>query len=180
MIKILGLRNFSLREHLFYAGILLVMTVIVILCFMFVKNNKSQLYSSADMRTQHQCLTLANPPDGQVHLSGTLVGDVAMYECDHGFNMTGDKTRVCQDDGTWSGTDAECKKNAFCVGAPVIANAGHDLAGHEDEFPLETVLKYTCNTGDLMSKTEDQFSYFNILERLPDIWVCSRQMFSLQ
>ena len=96
VIKILGLRNFSLREHLFYAGILLVMTVIVILCFMFVKNNKSQLYSSAGMRTQYQCLTLANPPDGQVHLSGTLVGDVAMYECDHGFNMTGDKTRVCQ------------------------------------------------------------------------------------
>lgn len=177
VIKILGLRNFSLREHLFYSGILLVMTVIVILCFVFVKNNKSsQLSSSAGLLTQYQCPLLANPRRGLVHISGTMVGDVGMYECDKGYNVTGDKTRVCQDNMTWSGTEPKCRKNAFCVGAPVIPNGGHDLLAINNEFPLETVLKYTCNTGHQLNISRNLST---ILVRLPHLRICSCKMFSL-
>ena len=55
------------------------------------------------------CETLSDPPYGQVILSGTTNGSMAMYVCDSRFVLTGDATRVCQDDGYWSGEEPVCQ-----------------------------------------------------------------------
>jgi len=45
LVKILGLTDFSIREHLFYAGIFVSMSIIVILCFVLV-NTKTTITNS--------------------------------------------------------------------------------------------------------------------------------------
>ena len=52
-----------------------------------------------------------SPPDnGKVFLSGIYPSDVAYYSCSYGFYLDGQKRRVCERTGEWSGTDPECKK----------------------------------------------------------------------
>ena len=47
---------------------------------------------------------------GTVDVSGgTMIGDTATYQCDQHFQLNGEDTRMCQDDGTWSGTAPTCQ-----------------------------------------------------------------------
>ena len=47
--------------------------------------------------------------NGQVDVSGgTAIGDTANYQCNEHFQLKGDNTRTCQEDGTWSGTAPTC------------------------------------------------------------------------
>jgi hypothetical protein len=46
-----------------------------------------------------QCPILINPPDGRVSVTGNSPGDTATYICDPDFELVGDSTRVCGDDG---------------------------------------------------------------------------------
>ena len=49
------------------------------------------------------------PTHGERTLNGgTLYGDVATFSCPERYNMTGDRSRSCQRDGTWSGEPAQC------------------------------------------------------------------------
>ena len=46
---------------------------------------------------------------GTVDVSGgTMIGDTATYQCDQHFQLNGEDTRLCKDDGTWSGTAPTC------------------------------------------------------------------------
>ena len=66
-----------------------------------------------------QCPDLSSPMNGSVLISGTGVGvyqETATYACDTGFNLVGLVRRVCQSDGTWSGSDPTCQgKYTFSV-----------------------------------------------------------------
>lgn len=42
-------------------------------------------------------------------LTGTDVGDTATYKCNSGFRLEGDRFRVCQSSGDWSGQAPSCK-----------------------------------------------------------------------
>jgi CUB/sushi domain-containing protein len=47
--------------------------------------------------------------NGQVDVSGgTMIGDTTNYQCNEHFELKGDNTRTCQEDGTWSGTAPTC------------------------------------------------------------------------
>lgn len=54
------------------------------------------------------CPTLSAPANGSISLSGVTVGDIANYSCNEEFELVGNATRVCLDDGTWSGQDPVC------------------------------------------------------------------------
>ncbi len=42
-------------------------------------------------------------------LNSTAVGSIATYMCSEGYNLTeGSETRLCQSNGSWSGTAAIC------------------------------------------------------------------------
>ena len=56
------------------------------------------------------CGNLANPTNGEVDLTGTIVDSTATYSCDDGFTLQGQSTRTCQDDGQWSGSAPTCER----------------------------------------------------------------------
>ena len=57
------------------------------------------------------CETLDDPENGQVNVSnGAVTGAMATYACDEGFILDGPETRVCDDEGRWSGSEPECRR----------------------------------------------------------------------
>lgn len=54
---------------------------------------------------------------GGVCLNGTAVGSKAIYICDDGLVLMGNKSRVCQKDGNWNGRIPRCipeKPSMYC------------------------------------------------------------------
>ena len=56
------------------------------------------------------CGSLPDPANGQVTLNGTGFHSMANYTCDPGYGLVGNATRICQLDGTWSGS-VSCQSN---------------------------------------------------------------------
>ena len=54
------------------------------------------------------CPALSNPASGAVIVAGYAVGDTATYMCSTGYLLSGDATRTCQADNTWSGSEPTC------------------------------------------------------------------------
>ena len=52
--------------------------------------------------------------DGNVNFTDTVFGSQATYTCLYGYNITGDITRVCLADGTWSGSVPFCERKLSC------------------------------------------------------------------
>jgi len=60
-----------------------------------------------------ECPVLTDPDNGEVDCSfeddeEPTEGDTCTYQCDDGYMLNGDMTRVCQADETWSGSDPTC------------------------------------------------------------------------
>ena len=56
------------------------------------------------------CERLPDPENGVVDTSeGREVGSLATYTCNIGFQLFGDASRVCGDDGMWNGSEPECR-----------------------------------------------------------------------
>ncbi|GFX08654.1 protein lev-9 [Trichonephila clavipes] len=55
------------------------------------------------------CPILSHPINGKVISSQRRLHDVANYECDRHFNLSGNNERICQEDGSWSGDVPTCK-----------------------------------------------------------------------
>ena len=57
-----------------------------------------------------ECPELLNPTNGFVLVNNNPVeGDIALYDCSSSFILVGNDTRVCQSDGTWSGSEPVCE-----------------------------------------------------------------------
>ena len=54
------------------------------------------------------CGSLVNPANGQVSLETTFEGSVANYSCNQTYVLCGTECRVCQSNGSWSGTQPDC------------------------------------------------------------------------
>ena len=63
------------------------------------------------------CGALPHPGNGTVTWTGLTYGSVAVYNCDNGYQVSGDQTRTCMSNGTWSGEEPTClrMKNAFLM-----------------------------------------------------------------
>ena len=42
------------------------------------------------------------------------MGDTCSFTCNIGYELTGSDTRTCQSDGSWSGTDNDCRRSKMC------------------------------------------------------------------
>lgn len=61
------------------------------------------------MSNDLDCGSLVHPANGTVtHLSST-VGIEARYTCLVGFDLVGNNTRICLDNGNWSHVAPECR-----------------------------------------------------------------------
>jgi hypothetical protein len=54
------------------------------------------------------CPSLPHPANGVVLLTNLTEGSLATYSCNEGFGLAGDRGRICQSDGMWSGEAATC------------------------------------------------------------------------
>ncbi|CAI7994708.1 P-selectin [Geodia barretti] len=92
-----------------------------------------------------QCPDLSSPMSGSLLISGTGAGvyqETATYACETGFNLVGMSMRVCQSDGTWSGSDPTCQM-VMCPTLNDPDNGNLNLSGNS----LGDTAVYTCNTG---------------------------------
>ena len=59
----------------------------------------------------NRCPNLDNPANGRVKVSSVNIGGVAVYSCRIGFVLNGNRRRVCQANGHWSGDEPTCEGN---------------------------------------------------------------------
>ena len=61
-------------------------------------------------KTEITCPKLTPPKYGKVRISGYCVDDYAVYGCAYGHQISHKDRRVCQEDGTWSGSEPTCDR----------------------------------------------------------------------
>ena len=60
-----------------------------------------------------RCPNLPNPSNGRVNQRGNKPGDRASYTCNSGYELQGDSTRICQNNGQWSGDAPTCERESM-------------------------------------------------------------------
>lgn len=60
--------------------------------------------------TAVNCPALPNPENGGVSLSGITPGSTVTYDCNAGYSLIGERTRMCLPSGEWSGSAPTCKR----------------------------------------------------------------------
>ena len=60
-----------------------------------------------------KCPTLTSPNNGMLSCSlggngFANSGDFCGFRCNNGYDLIGNSTRICQADGSWSGSDTVC------------------------------------------------------------------------
>jgi hypothetical protein len=59
---------------------------------------------------------LPDPSNGRVDTSGeTSMGSIATYSCDVGYLLVGEESRTCGSNGTWNGSQPECRGECIKV-----------------------------------------------------------------
>ena len=102
------------------------------------------------------CGFLSDPENGIVDASNTTFMNTATYTCNTGYNLTGDTTRTCQANRTWSGT-AACTRKLIVFMIPLIylyiavdcgslSDPGNGIVDASNTTFMNTAT-YTCNTG---------------------------------
>ncbi len=61
------------------------------------------------------CPELGDPVNGSVDVDGNTPGSTASYECGDGFALVGNQSRVCLDNGEWSGEEPQCIRMFICL-----------------------------------------------------------------
>ena len=70
--------------------------------------------------TSNSCSPLTDPNNGVIKCFLGDDGvpsyeDICSFTCNTGYELTGSDTRTCQSDGSWSGSDAVCKRGQHIV-----------------------------------------------------------------
>ena len=112
------------------------------------------------------CPPLPDIDNGVVDWSGLSPGGVATYTCDPGFILVGNPTRICRDDGTWSGEERTCERKllsplhvycsttstyCYCVAimCPPLPDIDNGMVEWSGLSP-EDVATYTCDPGFIL------------------------------
>ena len=76
------------------------------------------------------CGALCNPANGQVNTSaGVSFENEATYQCDPGYVLSDQSSRVCNSDGNWNGTEPVCDpvgmylKDSYTLEQPLFNGA---------------------------------------------------------
>ena len=69
------------------------------------------------------CGDPGTPQNGSRRLQGTQYQDMVRYQCDTGFQLSGDEVRTCQESGIWMGSLPTCEGVCVCVCVCVCVRA---------------------------------------------------------
>lgn len=69
--------------------------------------------------TVADCGPLEDPSDGRVMFNSTKFNHSATYTCNDGFELEGNRTRTCQANGEWSGSNSTCEGILYYDTIPV-------------------------------------------------------------
>ncbi|KAM9329386.1 sushi, von Willebrand factor type A, EGF and pentraxin domain-containing protein 1 [Gastrophryne carolinensis] len=97
---------------------------------------------SDDVCSPVSCDKPAVPDHGAVLGTRFLYKDMALYQCDPGYELQGPAERVCQADKSWSGVEPECKR-IICDPPDTLENG--TIQGKSYQF--EDEIHYSCNQG---------------------------------
>ena len=107
-----------------------------------------------------ECPNLSNPSNGRVDQRGNRPGDRASYTCDSGYELVGLSSRICQNNGQWSGDAPTCESKSFsitteCISlrfnvsivrCPNLPNIPNGRVNQQGNSPGDRAT-YTCNSG---------------------------------
>ena len=118
------------------------------------------------LSTAVDCGSLPNPANGQVsHSVGTTFGLTATYNCNTGYNLTGNRTRICQATRLWSGSAPTCPRMLWvsyyqlsstlhavfifstAVDCGSLPNPANGQVSHSVGTTFGSAATYSCNTG---------------------------------
>ena len=89
------------------------------------------------------CSNLPAPSNGRVDQRGNQPGDTATYFCNTNYELSGDRTRICQNDGSWSGSAPTCTR-IVCASLP---NPSNGQVTFSSGVFVGSRATYTCNNG---------------------------------
>uniref|UniRef100_A0A8B9GRU1 Fibulin 7 n=1 Tax=Astyanax mexicanus TaxID=7994 RepID=A0A8B9GRU1_ASTMX len=83
-----------------------------------LQNSVSKFPQADQSSPSSSCPALEAPPHGRKFGSKYMVGHEVHFTCSPGYHLVGPGTRVCQENGSWSGVSAICKghcEHKVCV-----------------------------------------------------------------
>ncbi|CAI7992907.1 Sushi, von Willebrand factor type A, EGF and pentraxin domain-containing protein 1 [Geodia barretti] len=97
------------------------------------------------------CGCLENPKNGTVELTGTTYNSEAVYSCNTGYSMTGNRMRACSESGVWSGTLPMC--TAADCGSLAHPDAGSVVYR---STLYDAVAAYSCESGYILTGNSER------------------------
>ncbi|XP_010900472.2 fibulin-7 [Esox lucius] len=83
-----------------------------------LQNSVSKLPQADQSAAPSLCPSLEAPVNGRKFGSKYLIGHEVHFTCSTGYQMIGPGTRVCQENGSWSGVSPVCKDVSECSSNP--------------------------------------------------------------
>uniref|UniRef100_A0A8C7T7H8 Fibulin 7 n=1 Tax=Oncorhynchus mykiss TaxID=8022 RepID=A0A8C7T7H8_ONCMY len=74
-----------------------------------LQNSVSKLPQADQSAAPSVCPSLEAPVHGRKFGSKYFIGHEVHFTCSHGYHLVGPETRVCQENGSWSGVNTICK-----------------------------------------------------------------------
>ena len=105
-----------------------------------------------------ECGDPGQPSNGNSSFSSTVEGSSVFHSCQSGYNLVGDRRRVCRGDGRWSGSLPECRGEGLDQVAPSeqLSSSAHCFNEHFD-------ILYQCESVklELAGKTFGETNFFD-------------------
>lgn len=89
------------------------------------------------------CGPLSMPLHGEVTNNNITLDGIARYSCDHGYVLTGSRTRTCSVSGEWSGSTPECQP----ITCHQPDDVEHGIIINLGNIQLSDEIQYRCNEG---------------------------------
>ena len=82
----------------------------------YTSQGNAEIECQADKTWTHLALTCTpvncgqpvSPEHGDIDVRFYTFNSIARYGCEYGYRLNGNETRVCSEDGRWSGSDPVC------------------------------------------------------------------------
>ena len=132
------------------------------------KNNNGDTKSmELILHLAKNCRDLSTSSNGQVTYSDTTYPSVATYSCGTGFGLVGDITRICSAEGTWSGSQPECRfiYLGFYVAFNTVQVISRQVVGRAEETSTYSSLGF-CTVNCRPTASNYQLSHLRPYQEL--------------